>query len=158
MSIYYRPEIQNRPVAKRRCRTAQLPPPFRQPPAPRVQGPHELRPLLCLIAIGALIATGFVFSLHYHFAAHAIECEDVQLKTTLDQLGSEQRHLELERSRALNPEELKRAASRQDNLAPLKLDLPAALRSWPAKKKEGATPRVTAPPSRESATLQRSTD
>ena len=157
MSIYYRPEIQNGPVAKRRYRTPQLPPPFRQPQAPRVQGPHELRPLLCLIAIGAFIATGFVFSLHYHFAAHAIECEDVRLKTTLDQLGSEQRHLELERSRALNPDELKRAASRQDNLAPLKLDPPATLRSWPAKKQETA-PRVAASPSGEPVTPQRSAD
>jgi hypothetical protein len=115
--------------------------------------------LFFLIGFGAFIAAGFVFSLHQHFAANAIGREEVRLKSNLDQLGSEQRHLGLQRARALSPRELERRATQQSGLAPLRLDQPVALRLAPtAAGRANTKRRPEAAPGRATSPVQRSDD
>jgi hypothetical protein len=148
MSLYYRPDIQNGPVAKRsaRSKAASLPVRSNKPPLP--EGPYQWRALLGLILFGAGIATGFVFSLHQHFTANIIGREEVRLKADLDRAFSEQRDLDLRRARASSLREIERAASRQ-NLAPLKLDAPEVLRVLPAVLKQESLSRVEVLPASE---------
>lgn len=131
MSIYYRPHIQNGQIAKRRFRAVNIVwirPAMRAISLAPGQERQQSRALLFLIAFGAFIAAGFLFSLHQHFTASAIEREEVQLKSTMDHTFSEQRHLEVKRARALSPREIERAAGERGALAPVKLDPPAVLR------------------------------
>ncbi len=121
-----------------------------QPPPP--EAPHQSRALLYLIAFGVCIAAGFVFSLNQHFTASALGREGVKLRAELDQAFSEQRDLELNRARASSPQEIERAANRQGNLAPLKLDSPAALRVTPAMVKRESLSRAEAEPASEKFT------
>src|SRR3989442_7691420 len=120
MSMYYRPGIQNGSVVKRPHIKPSPRPPVRSNQPPPAEAPHQSRTLLYLIAFGACIAAGFVFSLNQHFTASALGREGVRLRAELDQAFSEQRHLELNRGRAASPQEIERAANRQGNLAPLK--------------------------------------
>src|SRR5437764_1323251 len=155
MSIYYRPNVQNGSVAKRpRSKPSPRPSPrlmhANQPL--EVSAPHQSRALLYLIAFGACIAAGFVFSLNQHFIASALGREGVRLRAELDQAGSERRHLELNRARASSPLEIEHAANRQGNLAPLKMDSPAVLRVTPAMVKRESLSRADAEPASEKST------
>lgn len=149
MSMYYRPSIQNGSVAKRPHIKSSPRPPVRsnQPPLP--EAPYQSRTLLYLIVFGACIAAGFVFSLNQHFTASALGREGVRLRAELDRASSEQRHLELNRARASSPQEIQRAASRQGDLAPLKMDSPAVIRVTPAMVKRESLSRTDAEPASE---------
>ena len=76
----------------------------------------------------------------------------MRLRAELDQASSEQRHLELNRARASSPLEIERAANRQGNLAPLKMDSPAVLRVTPAMVKRESLSRADAEPASEKST------
>lgn len=151
MSMYYRPGIQNGSVAKR-THSKPSPRPVHASQPPLTEAPPQSRALLYLIAFGACIAAGFVFSLNQHFTASALGREGVKLRAELDQASSEQRHLELNRARAASPQEIERAVNRQGNLAPLKLDSPAVLRVTPAMVKRESLSRAEADPVGEKAT------
>lgn len=154
MSTYYRPSIQNGEIAKRPLRPHHTAPPVRTRKAPVADGPHQARALLYLIAFGACIAAGFVFSLHQHFTANAIERDDVRLKQNLDHAFSEQRHLELDRTRTFSPREVEAAAHRQGNLAPLKLDPATALHATkPAAVKSEDSQGTQAQPTNENTVV-----
>ncbi len=62
--------------------------------------------------IGAVIASGFVFSAKCHFEAVALGYLTQQQRTALDEQTERRRQLELERARALAPEELEQRARR----------------------------------------------
>jgi hypothetical protein len=153
MSRYYRSNIQNGPVAKR-PRVMRSNWPVRAWRAPRRLGPHQARALLALIGCGALVAAGFVFSLHQHFTANAIGRADARLQSRLDQTLSARRQLELQRATALSPRELARVARQQGELAPLRFDLPAALSAASAKRPPRNVSRAETPagaPAKEAA-------
>jgi len=62
--------------------------------------------------IGTVIASGFVFSARCHFEAVALGYETQQQRVLIEEHEKERRQLELERSRALSPEELEQRARR----------------------------------------------
>lgn len=61
---------------------------------------------------GAFVASGFVYSARCHFEAVALGYETQQRREQLEQRAEQRRRLELERSRALSPEELEARARR----------------------------------------------
>jgi|GEM_PF-2332945 len=159
MRIYYRPGIQNGHISKRSPGKIHAALPARSARLPRLDGSRQLHVLLLLVGAGAAIAAGFVFSLHQHFTASAIGREEVRLKANIDQLYSEQRHLELKRTHALSPGEVEREARRQGRLGPLKLDQPEALRAASAAAKpEKASRRVETMSIREIPSTQPAAD
>ena len=62
--------------------------------------------------IGTVIASGFVFSARCHFEAVALGYETQQQRVLIEEHEKERRQLELERARALSPEELEQRARR----------------------------------------------
>ena len=62
--------------------------------------------------VGAMVAFGFVYSARCHFDAVALGYETQQRRTEVEEKLEQRRQLELERSRALSPEELELRARR----------------------------------------------
>jgi hypothetical protein len=61
---------------------------------------------------GAAVATGFVYSARCHFEAVALGYETQKQRVEIEQKTEQRRQLELNRTRALSPEELEQRARR----------------------------------------------
>ncbi len=68
--------------------------------------------------IGTIVATGFVFSARCHFEAVALGYETQQKRVLIEEHEKERRQLEMERSKALSPEELEQRARKIGLRAP----------------------------------------
>lgn len=73
--------------------------------------------LICS-TIGIFIASGFVFSARCHFEAVALGYETQQKRVLIEEHEKDRRQLEMERSRALSPEELEQRARKIGLRAP----------------------------------------
>ena len=60
--------------------------------------------------IGTFVASGFVFSARCHFEAVALGYETQQKRVLIEEHEKDRRQLEMERSRALSPDELQQRA------------------------------------------------
>jgi hypothetical protein len=100
---YYNKRIQNAPIRRRLDR-------------------RFVSWVMLSACIGAVVAAFFVYSARCHFEAVALGYETQQRRTEIDQRQEERRRLELERTRALSPEELESRARRigltEPNLVP----------------------------------------
>lgn len=68
--------------------------------------------------IGTFIASGFMFSARCHFEAVALGYETQQKRVLIGEHEKERRQLEMERSKALSPEELEQRARKLGLRAP----------------------------------------
>lgn len=93
MQYYYNKRIQNAPIRRRLDR-------------------RFVSWVLVSACIGAVIASGFVFSAKCHFEAVALGYQTQQQRAQLDEQSERRRQLELDRARALAPEELEQRARR----------------------------------------------
>lgn len=73
--------------------------------------------LICA-TIGTVIASGFVFSARCHFEAVALGYETQQKRVLIEEHEKDRRQLEMERSKALSPEELEQRARKLGLRAP----------------------------------------
>lgn len=123
MKATYRPKIRNGHISRRPVQGTFA---ARAGWMPRNRKPQAV---WALVAIGAVVAAGFVAGLHWQLSAHNISRAEVKLKSELSRAESEQRFLEAQHYGALTPYEIERTANRnRGSVAPVGLDEPAALR------------------------------
>lgn len=82
----------------------------------------RVRVLFGLLALGVILAGGFMFSLRDHFIAHAFGREEVKLKSQLDQTRAEKRVLETSLRQVSNPQAIDNSARQLTSLQSVQLD------------------------------------
>jgi hypothetical protein len=145
----YRPRVQNGPISKRKTSASRAA--TRKTTARRApqRGRRKSREregsnlFLSLVIVGALVATGFVFSLRSQISARQIGEAETRLRTELDDIANQQRYEILERQRATRPSESDRAAQQAGLIQP-RFDQPKTGAGQVALSRE-PVPRVSKP-------------
>jgi hypothetical protein len=92
--------------------------------------------------IGTIVATGFVFSARCHFEAVALGYETQQKRVLIEEHEKERRQLEMERSKALSPEELEQRARKIGLRAPELRQFEPATPASAAAASRSTRPRI----------------